>query len=51
MSQEMWQWLWNRRADTSPTPEGNPAINEWLEEIMTEDGYCLVQGEVRKLSR
>jgi hypothetical protein len=50
MTIESWQWLWDRRADTSPSPEGNSAITEWLEELITEDGYCLVQGKVVKLN-
>ena len=43
------QWLWNQRANTSPTPGGNPAINDWLFEILTEQGFDVKDDVVTKL--
>jgi hypothetical protein len=50
LTHEQWQWLWNQRANTSPTPEGNPEVNDWLFEMITEAGYDVRDGVVVKLT-
>lgn len=49
MTIESWQWLWDRRADTSPSPEGNKIIDEWLIELMAEQDYTVLDGVITKV--
>jgi hypothetical protein len=50
LTQEQWQWLWNQRANTSPYPSGNAAVNEWLFELITEAGFDVRDDVVVKLT-
>jgi len=50
LTQEQWQWLWNQRANTSPTPSGQQEVNDWLFELITECGYDVQNDVVVKLT-
>jgi len=50
LTTEQWQWLWNQRANTSATPSGNAAVNDWLFEVITESGFELRDDIVVKLA-
>jgi hypothetical protein len=49
LSIEQWQWLWNQRANTSRSPQGNAEVNDWLFELITECGFDVRDGAVVKL--
>jgi hypothetical protein len=50
LTREQWQFLWDQRANTSRSPEGNQYVNDWLFELITEHGYDVRDDVVVKLA-